>query len=264
MSPKKPKSTPTSTTAPSTAPPSQPPPQHHLDTPAQRNLNVTHGRNALAAYTTSPESFPPSRVISSSPDFVVIHDLYPKSSIHLLLLPRSPAKQLLHPFIALNGSDPAFLASVREEVSKLKLLAASELRRQFGRYSAQDTARREALQADPSPPEDHLPPGRDWHRDIVAGVHAHPSMNHLHIHILSVDRHSEAMRHRKHYNSFATDFFVKAEDLPLQEGDPRWHPGRAGYLEGELVCWRCGRGFGRGFKRLKEHLEGEFVGWRAE
>lgn len=70
------------------------------------------------------------------------------------------------------------------------------------------------------------------------------------------------MRHRKHYNSFATPFLVPVEDFPLAEGDERRRPGRGGFLERDLVCWRCGRGFGRGFKGLKEHLEEEFEGWK--
>ena len=92
----------------------------------------------------------------------------------------------------------------------------------------------------------------------MVGVHAHPSMAHLHIHVLSVDRVSECMKHRKHYNSFATPFFVRLEEFPLAEGDR----GRGAYLENELVCWRCGRGFGRGFARLKRHLQEEFEGWK--
>lgn len=60
----------------------------------------------------------------------------------------------------------------------------------------------------------------------MAGVHSHPSMNHLHVHVLSVDRRSERMKHRKHYNSFATGFFVGVEEFPLGVG--------AGALEGTV------------------------------
>jgi len=70
------------------------------------------------------------------------------------------------------------------------------------------------------------------------------------------------MRHKKHYNSFATPFLVPIEDFPLDEGDVRRHPGREGYLDRELVCWRCGKGFGRKFKELKGHLEEELEEWK--
>jgi aprataxin len=230
-------------------------------------------RNGLNPYITNPTSFPPSTIISHNPDFVTIRDLYPKSSIHLLVLPRSRSKTYRHPFTALDGSDPAFLSALRAECARAKELAASELRRRFGKYSAQDQAREAALSSSfppsspPSSPSYHpegLPPGRDWSASIAVGVHAVPSMSNLHIHVISVDRHSDCLRHRKHYNSFSTPFFVPLEDFPLADDDERRWPGREGYLGREFTCWRCGEGFGTGFKRLKKHLEGEFEAWRAE
>lgn len=139
-------------------------------------------------------------------------------------------------------------------------MAASELRRLYGRFSAADAARNAAVDAEP--PADSLPAGRDWEREIVAGVHAHPSMNHLHIHVISVDRVSECMRHKKHYNSFATPFLVPLEDFPLAKEDVRRHPGREGYLDSDLKCWCCGKNFGRKFKELKAHLEEELEVWK--
>ncbi len=218
------------------------------------------GRDGLGAYLASPESFHPSRIIYHNADFVAINDLYPKSSIHLLLLPRDPTKTHLHPFTAL--ADPTFLLKVQSEVTKLRHIVATELRRRYGKFSIQDRAREEALNTDPPPPE--LPGGRDWEREVVAGVHARPSMRHLHVHVLSVDRVSAGVRHRKHYNSFATPFLVGVGEFPLGEGDVRWHPGREGYLGSDLRCWRCGRNFGGGFKALKRHLEGEFEEWKRE
>jgi aprataxin len=217
-------------------------------------------RGGLGTYIADPTSFPPSVVISHTPDFVTIHDLYPKSTIHLLVLPRHPQKTHLHPFEALNNSDSTFLTSLRAECTKAQSLAASELRRRFGSTSAQDQAREAALSADPAPKT--LPAGRDWSADIMVGVHAVPSMSHLHIHVLSVDRHSDCVKHRKHYNSFSTPFFVPLGDFPLGDADERRWPGREGYLKRDFTCWRCGRGFGNEFKRLKAHLEEEFEEWK--
>jgi aprataxin len=219
-------------------------------------------RDGLGLYIANPTSFPPSIIISHNPSFVTIRDAYPKSSIHLLVLPRDPSKTRLHPFEALNGSDPTFLTSVRAECSKAKMLAASELRRLFGPSSIQDQARETALSA--SPPPNTLPAGRDWSAEIMVGVHAVPSMSHLHIHVISVDRHSDSLKHRKHYNSFSTPFFVPLEDFPLAGWDDRRWPGREGYLKRDFTCWRCGRGFGNEFKRLKMHLEEEFEEWKTE
>lgn len=264
MSPKKPRPPPTSSTQ--QKPPSKK--QRILSDNDQRALNVTHGRDALKAYTLSPTSFPPSRVISHDDDFVVINDLFPKSSVHLLLLPRDPAKQLQHPFDALDGSDPAFLASVQRAALALEQLAASELRRRFAKASAAERARRAALErdhvVDDSAARPPLPPGKDWRASVVSGIHAHPSMTRLHIHVLSTDRVSACVTHSRHYNSFATPFFVPVADFPLAPHDPRRHPGREGYLDRELQCERCGRGFGNRFKKLKAHLAEEFEAWKAE
>ena len=152
-------------------------------------------------------------------------------------------------------------------MKKLRLLVAKELRRRFGKYSEQEGARQKYMDDLGSDDENSdlansLPPGRDWSQSVISGIHLGPSMNHLHIHVLSIDRHSECTRHRKHYNSFSTPFLVDVDDFPLGKDDERRHPGRAGYLSRELRCWRCGMGFGNKFARLKEHLEIEFEEWK--
>ncbi|KAJ5894060.1 Aprataxin-like protein [Penicillium taxi] len=212
----------------------------------------------LGAYIAKPESYPSDIVIYHNQEFVAIHDMFPKSSLHLLLLPRDETKTRLHPFDAFEDAD--FLAKTKTEVQKLRTLAAGELRRKFGKESVQEQARQAALSAD-SPP-DELPHGRDWDKEIVCGVHAVPSMSHLHVHVMSVDRYSERLKHRKHYNSFATKFFIPIEDFPLAKDDVRRNPGKEGYLKQDFVCWRCGKGFGNKFVELKAHLEQEYNDWK--
>jgi aprataxin len=118
---------------------------------------------------------------------------------------------------------------------------------------------------EPPLPQD-LPPGRDWSPDLRIGVHANPSMNHLHIHILSRDMHSECVRHRTHYQSFTTEFFCQIDEMPLspEEIENRRDGAHDALKERPMKCWRCGRGFESQFKKLKEHLEEEFVAWRRE
>ncbi|CEJ58253.1 Putative Histidine triad nucleotide binding protein [Penicillium brasilianum] len=216
------------------------------------------GRDGLGAYIAKPESYPSSVVVYHNDDFVAIHDMFPKSSLHLLLLPRDQSKTRLHPFEAFE--DAEFLAKVKAEAQRLRKLAAGELRRKYGKDSAQEQARRAALNADPAP--DELPPGRDWDREIMCGVHAVPSMNHLHIHVIAVDRYSERLKHRKHYNSFSTPFFVPLNDFPLAADDKRRQPTAEGYLKRDFVCWRCGEPFGNRFAELKKHLGEEFKEWK--
>jgi aprataxin len=221
-----------------------------------------YGREGLGAYTHDPTKYPPSRVIYYDDDVVAINDLYPKSSVHTLLLPRS-AKNVLHPFEAFD--DETFLARVRVDANKLRILVAKELRRKYATFSASDEVRERILTGEDTIPEgEDLPRGRDWEKDVMVGIHAVPSMSHLHVHIMSVDRFSECLKHRKHYNSFSTPFFVPLDDFPLAKNDVRRHPDREGYLNQDFKCWRCKKTFGRSFSKLKAHLAEEFEEWKKE
>lgn len=218
------------------------------------------GRDGLGAYLADPSSSP--RVIYHNDDFVAIHDAFPKATVHALLLPRGPESNL-HPFDAL--ADPAILASIKAELPNIVKIVASELRRLHGPYSAQEQEREQVLNGEVELPEGkEMPQGRDWESEVICGVHAHPSMSHLHIHVMSVDHYSNCLKHRKHYNSFSTPFFVPIDDFPLTEDDIRRHPGREGYLQRDFECWRCRKLFGNKFKLLKEHLKTEFEAWRRE
>lgn len=213
------------------------------------------GRDGLQAYIEAPGSYQPSRVIYHNEKWVLIHDLYPKASVHFLLLPRDLKISALHPFEAFNG--PKFLADAKDEAEKAARIASNELQRIYCSVSALEKERLEAMESDDPPAE--LPPGRDWRKEIKIGIHKGPSMSNLHIHIISPDMHSESMKHRKHYNSFNTPFFMPLEDFPLSESDERRHEH---YLEKDMKCWRCGRNFGNQFKSLKHHLEMEWDEWR--
>ncbi|KAH7384147.1 HIT-like domain-containing protein [Phaeosphaeria sp. MPI-PUGE-AT-0046c] len=227
-------------------------------------------RNGLGEYLDKPETNPEGRVVEHDDDFVVIRDKFPKASVHLLLIPRSPKYYNQHPLHAFS-KDAAFLADVRTRVDRLQRLAASELRRQFGHLSASDAPYHAALEdlmssPSPSPPtpaqEAALPAGRDWSAEIVTGVHTHPSMNHLHVHIFSRDMHSECMKHKKHYLSFNSTFLVQMDEFPLQEGSERFEPGH--WPSWDMKCWRCGENYKNKFKALNEHLEEEFEAWKKE
>jgi aprataxin len=185
-------------------------------------------------------------VITHNPTSVSIRDGYPKSSVHVLLLPRDLSRTHQHPFTAFDcssSSSTAFLASVRADAARLKSLVVAELRRKHGDQR-----------------------GRDWAREVMVGVHSVPSMANLHVHVLSRDFFSDRLRQRKHYNSFNTAFFVPLEDFPLSgEEQKKRRGGRSAELLGAgMRCWRCGKGFGAQFKRLKEHLGEEFEEWRKE
>ena len=241
----------------------KPSPKEFKSKPVLQKQSKRNSRLAgLLPYIAVPESNPLSRVVYWNANYVVINDLYPKSTIHLLLLPRDMSKTHLNPREAFR--DAQFLASVRDEAGKAAELAAKELGRTLGQYSNTERARIAAMKAD-NPPHP-LPPGRDWSREIKVGIHAHPSMDHIHIHILSRDMFSPLVKHRKHYNSFNTPFFIPLDDFPLAEDDPRWDTRfQNANISGEdFKCWRCGKKFGNKFTALKRHLEEEYHDWRAE
>jgi len=52
-------------------------------------------------------------------------------------------------------------------------------------------------------------PGRQFH----VGFHAVPSMQQVHLHVISRDLDSPALTNKKHWNSFASKFFLPAEDV---------------------------------------------------
>ena len=188
----------------------------------------------------------------------MIYDAFPKSSIHTLLLPANTERHLMHPFDAFD--DPDFLAATKLEVQRAKEIVASEMRRRYGRFSASDAPRLAAMEADDVP--DELPAGRDWLSEVRSGIHAHPSMAHLHVHVFSPDMSSPQLNHRRHYETFNTDFLVPLEQFPLAKDDHRRQYGASGLLGDSLICWRCGGDFGNSFKKLKEHLAEEFEAWK--
>ncbi|KAH8725780.1 HIT-like domain-containing protein [Phaeosphaeriaceae sp. PMI808] len=237
----------------------------------EKAKNILKGldpRNGLGAYISAPETNPDGRIVEYDDDFVVIRDKYPKASVHLLLIPRKKAYYNEHP-LHLLSNDAAFLQDIRTRVARLKRLAATELRRLYGVHSASDAPYHTALESlmeSPTPPTSDqlaaLPAGRDWESEIIAGVHTHPSMNHMHIHVLSREMYSPCVKHKKHYLSFHSSFLAQVDEFPLEKGSARYKPGD--WPNWDMTCWRCGKNFGNKFAKLNKHLKEEFDEWKRE
>lgn len=199
-------------------------------------------------------------MISRDEHWCLIWDMYPKSKLHILLLPRHVPQSQTYVLDAFD--DAAFRAACVAKIAEVRGLAGRELRRIVGGRSGTEQRRAAAIGAargDDGRVE--IPPARDYEVDVKTGVHAMPSMNHLHVHFLSVDRISEKIRCRAHYNSFNTGFLIPVEDFPLAADDPRRDGVEMGrVLRGELRCWRCHRCF-KALPELKGHLEREFEEW---
>ncbi|KAJ3158744.1 hypothetical protein HK101_001233 [Irineochytrium annulatum] len=92
------------------------------------------------------------------------------------------------------------------------------------------------------------------------GFHAIPSMKQVHLHVLSLDMLSPALKNRKHWNSFTTRFFMPfdlvrsaiAGPVGKVEIDTREYEAM---LKKELECHRCGQALAD-MGKLRSHLEG--------
>jgi len=108
-------------------------------------------------------------------------------------MPRDAKISTMHPLEALE--DPEFLSEVRVAASKIKKAAAKELQKKFGKFSRQEEKRQGVLNGTIELDDNEdLPEGRDWEKEIRVGVHTHPSMMHLHIHVISKDMFSESLK----------------------------------------------------------------------
>jgi len=89
------------------------------------------------------------------------------------------------------------------------------------------------------------------------GFHAIPSMVNLHLHVISHDLVSDRLKHKKQYNSFATDFFISPQTvLDKLRADGNVTFDRKYYeaaLRTPLACYHCDQKFAT-IPRLKEHL----------
>ena len=92
---------------------------------------------------------------------------------------------------------------------------------------------------------------------LRAGFHAAPSMRQLHLHLISQDFDSPCLKHKKHFNSFATDFFVPpqiwAAQLQAEGGVAVDVAAEEAKLKRDMICPATGIPL-RNIPALKEHL----------
>ncbi|XP_035746674.1 aprataxin isoform X1 [Egretta garzetta] len=105
---------------------------------------------------------------------VVIKDKYPKARYHWLILPWDPISSLK--------------SVTRDHLELLEHMHA------VGQKMIKQCPARENL-------------------EFRLGYHAIPSMSQLHLHVISQDFDSPALKTKKHWNSFTTDYFLNSEDV---------------------------------------------------
>ncbi|KAJ3290389.1 hypothetical protein HDU79_003244 [Rhizoclosmatium sp. JEL0117] len=188
--------------------------------PSTKTQAQTQWQNVLSQYLTSPESFTSAVVVKATEKVVVINDAFPKAKLHFLLLPRIEGHSTAAGIAALESKDLEMLEMLKGTVEEL----------------------------------------RNNHPDATlrAGFHAIPSMAHLHLHLISDDFISPALKNKKHWNSFTTPFFVPLDKvidevtrngcIKVDKEANEW------LLKGPLVCHKCQQTL-KNIPDLKRHLE---------
>ncbi|CAL5220154.1 g2117 [Coccomyxa viridis] len=152
-----------------------------------------------------------------SEECILIHDAFPKAAHHALVLPREPT---LHDVRSLNRAHIPLLT--RMKVMAENWMASIETSEGF-----------------------------------QMGFHSVPSMDHLHMHVISKDFNSPKLKTKQHWNSFTTAFFIPLEQvlLDLEAKDPvAVDPVQAeALLKQPLRCHKCQAAM-RNMPDLKSHV----------
>ncbi|KZV99106.1 HIT-like protein [Exidia glandulosa HHB12029] len=202
---------------------------------------------ALRQYASvaSPASLPPTVLFGHTDKTLTVYDKYNKSLFHLLVLPRSPA-----------------LGSEAELESLQTLLKTKDRARDVLAALAEsgETARKQI--------QEEMTERYGWSWGVRMGFHAVPSMLHVHLHVMSDDLLGEAMKNKKHYNSFhpTKGFWLPLEDVQAWlEADDEYYKRmsklpKAQYeplLKESLSCFRCDKEL-KTIPALKTHLQEEW------
>ncbi|NWX24629.1 APTX protein, partial [Aegotheles bennettii] len=148
---------------------------------------------------------------------VVIKDKYPKARYHWLILPWDPISSLK--------------AVTRDHLELLEHMHA------VGEKMIEQCPDRESL-------------------EFRLGYHAIPSMSQLHLHVISQDFDSPALKTKKHWNSFTTDYFLNSQDvieIVRSKGKVMVKDHVSELLKLPLRCHHCKQQLST-IPQLKEHL----------
>ncbi|KAF9172221.1 hypothetical protein BGX20_006106 [Mortierella sp. AD010] len=178
-------------------------------------------------YVNDPSSVPKDIQYWHDENHLIIRDAYPKAKVHMLVLPR----QRIDKVTKLSG--PSGIKIVEDLVNRANWLL-------------------ERLKKE-SP-----------NLEFKMGFHVMPSILQLHLHVISQDFCSVALKHKNHWNSFTTSFFISPEqviDTIREKGSFSLTSNEISHYESELKqplkCNQC-RYLPKNMPTLKEHLQQHF------
>lgn len=230
----------------------------------------------LRSYASMKPSQLPSSVLFSHTDrTMTIFDAYPKSIFHFLILPRVAAQPSTPISIGNPSNEDKLHVSERTTTLPPSVTDLSSLR---ALLNSERTSKDQAKEIILSLKEDALRAKKEiegemekrygfiW--DIWIGFHAVPSMEHIHLHVLSADLCSERMKIKKHYNSFhpKLGFFLHVDQILS------WFDAEISYFENiskllpteyehllkkPLICFHCDAEK-KNMPTLKAHLKEEW------
>lgn len=202
----------------SQGPPTLIPVYRHPGLPPQ-SVSWHGGLHQYLQHATALKTF----IFLESPQWMFIYDGYPKAKVHLLLL-----------------SKPTFMA-----VSDVTKLRREEHGERLARLHVE--ARRIATKLEQDMPG----------LCLRLGYHSVPSMQPLHLHIISQEFDSSSLKTKKQWNSFTTSFFLNPAEVEtaLQEQGRIFvdRVNAEALLKHGLRCHGCGAGQ-KNMPALKQHL----------
>ncbi|CAE7200869.1 unnamed protein product [Rhizoctonia solani] len=212
-------------------------------------------RSALRNYVLSKsEDLGSDVLLSESEHCITIFDKFPKAMFHFLILPKITK--------TITASVTTNLSTFLRWDKQIALECLQHMKRDA------ETAK--------SMIEDEMVKQHGFKWDIIIGFHAVPSMDHVHLHVLSSDLCSPALKKKNHYNSFRPDlgFFLHLDDVlkwfdlptatPFSKGLPTFESKAAiptqkyeALLKKDLECFKCQETF-KTIPQLKTHLQNEW------
>jgi len=179
---------------------------------------VDKGARELAVSSSSPlpKKTKSAEVFYEDEDVVVVYDGFPKARVHLLIIPKRSCVDAATPSELTPAALPGLIrvhALANDLKHHLEQLAACIATRPNPHGSCHNGIEESTIAATLG--------SNGCMRNLLLGglvplrlgYHASPSLEPLHLHLISGDFDSPCLKHKKHWNSFQPPFFVSPVDI---------------------------------------------------